>query len=1488
MSGAGTRIVAIGASAGGLEAIGRLLAAVRPGLGCAYVVLQHISPARPSAMAALLAGETSLNVVTLADHAEAVADTVYVVPAGYDADIADGRLRLTPVPAETSPKPSIDRFFVALAAEQRERATGIVLSGTGSDGSAGLRAIAEAGGRAAIQQPGSAAYDGMPASALESVAIAFVGTPEEIACQLPVLLDMDAPGDDADDADDQLTELLGLLSARSDIDVSGYKTGTVRRRIERRQGVVGVASLAEYLALVRDDPGELDALAHDMLVSVTAFFRDPAAFEAVTGAIAGMLDEKEPAEGLRLWVAGCATGEEAYTLAMIVADLTTGPAAREIQIFATDIDERALAVARRGVYPASALGDLPDEVVAKYFHLVEGGHRVDKRLRDMIVFARHNLVCDPPFLRLDVITCRNVLIYFDAALQSKVLAAFHFALGADGILLLGKSETVASAESLFVPVDRVARVYRRAGGVSRLPVPRGGHPSRRVGRRVDVPVDDVLAATAKTLDATVILCDRDGTVQYTVGRVASFLAFPTGAARLAIVDAIAVELRGELLTMLHRFRATAKPQQSRHHSVGDQVVRVLLEPLSDHRDSPIAIVIVPAVPAAREHGRAPDAGHGLTENELTHELASTREHLHALREEMAAGNQEMQALSEELQVANEELQAANEELQASNETLQAANEELVSLNAEYNSKATELTRISDEYAHLYDTLPFAVLVLDGDGKLLRFNRAAARSLSLADRSVGHPISELQLPDAFAGLQLLLDKSVKTGAGEDFTVTWDRRIFRVQVTPATDDRRRVVTFAASIVDMTDITEAQQRLLDSEARLQALLEVTTAVYAIKNVNGTYQYVNQKFLDMFGLTEPPVERTDFDIMPSHLAGELWSADLEALRTGAPQDREYAVNVSGAMRFLASTHRVLLGRNGTPTGYLFEARDVTVQKGAEDILRVSATVFEQAGEAIVITDPDGRIQTCNVAFEVITGFTTAEVTGMRLELFFGVSGDGGESAMWSELRRHGRWRGEIIHRRKNQESYPAWVTISRSNETPGRVEHFVAVFSDISQIKNVQRRTEFLSTHDELTRLPNRALFTELLEEGIERSSSEPGVFAMFFIDIDHFKYVNDMLGHSVGDELLKLAAKRIRSVVRDEDTVARFGGDEFVALVRRPNRQDIETLAADVVNTLSRTYAFDGLDVFSSASVGLAFHPDDGADGEALLNAADAAMYHAKSQGRDRVGLFDPSIGERLRRDARIERGLRRSLREDVFRLMYQPIHRIAGDREIVGLEALLRWEDSELGPVSPAEFIPIAERCGLIVALDRVGRDLLLAQLTRWRGDGYAVPPVSLNVSPWSLREAEFATELLAAMSAAGIEGSGVRLEITESALLQDEGAVSGNLMALGAAGVVLSIDDFGTGYSSLSYLRRLPLAELKIDRSLTAGISRVAEDGAVALAILGLAKNLGLSTVAEGIENEQQRSWLEDHGCEYGQGFGLSHPGEPAVIADLLMRGADPR
>jgi len=376
-------------------------------------------------------------------------------------------------------------------------------------------------------------------------------------------------------------------------------------------------------------------------------------------------------------------------------------------------------------------------------------------------------------------------------------------------------------------------------------------------------------------------------------------------------------------------------------------------------------------------------------------------------------------------------------------------------------------------------------------------------------------------------------------------------------------------------------------------------------------------------------------------------------------------------------------------------------------------------------------------------------------------------------------------------------------------------------------------------------------------------------------------------VGDALLRQVAHRIRRVLGSEHTVGRFGGDEFVAVVRGLDRERTEILAGALVEALADPYEFEGHDIFSSASVGVAFHPDDGADADELLNASDAAMYRAKSDGRDRVAVFHPAIRERLMRDAAIERGLRRSLHSDGFRMDYQPIHHISDSSTITGLEALLRWEDPELGRVGPDEFIPVAERCGLIVGVDRIAQDLVLRQVATWLKDGLRVPRVAINASPWSLREPEFAPRLLAGMEAAGVPGALLEIEVTESALLRNDDVVHNNLTLITHAGLDVVIDDFGVGYSSLSYLRRLPLSGLKIDKSFTAGLSDVAEDQAIALAILGLAKTLSLTTVAEGVETEQQRLWLEHNGCEYGQGFLFAKPVNPTAITRLLPAGRLP-
>lgn len=1472
-------IVGIGASAGGLEATNDFLSHVEPGLGCAYVVLQHMSPDHRSMLVEILGRATKLTVVPAVDGVRVVADFVYVIPAGSNADFADGCIRLSVADPGASPKPSINRFFVSLASEREDGAIGIVLSGTGSDGTGGLKAIVANGGTAFVQLPDSAAFDGMPSSAIDAGFGSFVGTPEEIAAHLRETLGSDSGADRDGDAADELRQLLDLITEHVGCDFTGYKVATLVRRVRRRQDATGKPLLADYIAWASNHPEELEALSHEMLISVTSFFRDSAAFDALNGALEQIISAKKPDAPIRLWVAGCATGEEAYSLAIMLDQLTDIRRHREVVVFATDIDDRALAIARRGIYPESSVNVLPQSIIDKYFQQVDGGYEADKRLRDMILFARHNLVDDPPFLRLDAVSCRNVLIYFDTALQARVLSAFHFGLNSDGVLLIGKSEGISPVESLFAMVNRAARLFMKIPTQGRTTLKTrlrsSAHPRSDRG---SLP-EGLLASVAKAVDALVIRCDLDGNIQYTAGEVEGLLTFPSGGARLTLNDSLASELRGEVLTMLHRFKTTGEPQRSRQRRVGDRIVHVLLESVANVADSSIVIVIV-AQERSRTVGAPPEDGSTAeVQYLLENELLSTQEHLHVLLEEMTTSNEEMQALNEEAQAANEELQAASEEMEAANEELQAANEELVSLNEEYNNKAGELTRLSDEYVHLYNTLPLSVLVLDSDRRLARFNKAAADVLNLTLGALSQPLAALGLPKGLVDLDTLIDQAAQTVTATESTASWKDRTGRVTVTPVPDDRGAAGSFIVTLVDMTEIVTTKQEVTDSENRLQALLQVSSVMYAIKAMDGSYLYANQPFVNTFELSESPTGKTDFDIHSAALAAEMWGADLEALRSQVPVERQHVLDANSGKRTLASRHQAIRGRQGSPTWLIFEGIDVTAQREAEDSLRVTANVFEQATEAIIITDRDGEIQSCNAAFESITGYASDEVVGQRLATFFA-----SDNSDWSkELNQSGRWHGEIVHSRKTGERYSAWVTISKVEDLQGGLNHYVAVFSDISQIKDVQQRTEFLSTHDELTRLPNRALLMELLDDAIVRRTADGRQVALLFIDIDRFKNVNDTLGHAVGDELLRRAADRIRGILGDSESVARFGGDEFVAIAIRRSRDDIDKLAASIREVLSQTYSFDTHDIFTTASVGIAFYERDVLEGQQLLSAADSAMYHAKSAGRNRVSRFHPAIRDRRLHDGGIERALRRSLYEGGFSLVFQPIYRVSKDREMAGLEALLRWTDSVIGTTSPAEFIPIAERCGLIAEIDRTVRDLLLQQVSQWRADGLDVPPVSMNVSPWSLREPGFATQLVAATHEAGIPGGKLRVEITEGALVQNEESVQQNLTILNESHIEISIDDFGTGYSSLAYLHRLPLSQLKVDRSFTAGIGLRDKGDAIVEAILGMAKTLGLATVAEGVETEEQWTWLERHNCDYTQGFLQSRPLEPAQIAAKLPK-----
>lgn len=1489
-------VVGIGASAGGLEAISKLIKRLDPALPLAYVVLQHVSPAHKSMLVDILSRETRLQVKHFEDNQRPEAGIIYVVSANINALIKEGVFYTTAIKPHVGPKPSINDFFISLASDAREGAVGIVLSGTGSDGTAGLRAIMAAGGVTMAQTPVSAKYNGMPKSALDAGVIDYVLDVEEMAPRLAELARIERPHLKANH--EAVPErLLALLKEHQQLDFSGYKKGTLSRRIRRRLIAANVADMQQYLQLVETNPNELAQLGRDILISVTAFVRDKTAFDALYGAVNSLI-QKAGREPVRVWVAGCATGEEAYSIALMIADAKErhGALSRVVQIFATDIDEDALEIARRGHYIGAALEALPTEWVTRYFIETEHTFEVNKELRDMIVFAKHNLVDDPPFLRLNLVSCRNVLIYFDNELQSRVLQRFHFGLKANGVLFLGRSESIAQTESLFTPLDRRERLFRKQGESLEQPVrtsqgPEARPPLRRRDRDMPPLVDTLVAH----MEATIALCDSQGSVLHTAGEVTRFLHVPAGRIHVSISDVIHPAFRGELMAMQHQFQKEREPQLGRRRRFEDRWWRLSVRSLSESNDDGRVLVMFTPEPALTTEPSSDVSLARLEEplalgNEplgqgsksLEDELVATREHLQTLVEELATANEEMQSLNEEAQASNEELQASNEEMEAANEELQATNEELISLNEALNVKTSELTKLNEEYTYLYDALDFPLLVFDTDYSLKRYNAPAARYFNFRPTALGRHVAGLQLPAALNSLEEQLLNVMTSGQLEEDVIEVNGRLLQRVITPGISREGRVELFIVTLMDITDFSHVQAKLRQSQAQLHALMENSTVMVSLKDLNGRYTFANPQFLNTFGLTrEELVGHNAFELFPEAYASSVWACDLESLRYQRMIKAEHVLAIPKAgLRIFSSVHQVLHDEQGHPHLILSEAEDITARKLAEREMQVAAKVYEQAGEAIVVINASGNVQSVNAAFTCITGFTAEQVLGTpALAVLYSEQGNAQDAEpsdtchiVWELVQKNGFWQGEVCNQRHDGTLFSQWLTLNSIEPDSHEEMLYVAVFSDISHIKESQQHAEYLATHDALTGLPNRTLFQDRLQVAIAHARRNDQISALMFLDLDNFKSINDTLGHDVGDELLIQVAGRLRELVREMDTVARLGGDEFTIIVTDTTIEGAEQVAKRIVESLAKPFEVRRHSLFVTSSIGLAFCPDDSDDVAGLTKAADTAMYRAKENGRDRFELFKPELQERLMRDVAIEHALREGMEQGRLTLVYQPKFTSAAPNQLVGAEALLRWNDPTLGAVSPADFIPVAEATGLILELDRHVAKLLINQLAQWLADGVRPPPLAMNVSPRSFQEERFISHLFTCLKQYRVPHELIQVEITESTLVDRSSAALGNIEKLREAGIKLAVDDFGTGYSSLAYLKRLPLAELKIDKSFVDGLGDSDEsDQAIALAILGMAKALNIRTVGEGVETHAQLSWLNANGCDYVQGYLLSRP-----------------
>ena len=575
--------------------------------------------------------------------------------------------------------------------------------------------------------------------------------------------------------------------------------------------------------------------------------------------------------------------------------------------------------------------------------------------------------------------------------------------------------------------------------------------------------------------------------------------------------------------------------------------------------------------------------------------------------------------------------------------------------------------------------------------------------------------------------------------------------------------------------------------------------------------------------------------------------------------------------------THRVAVVE-GTHFGVLL-GRDASARIAAESKLRLAARVISRSGEGIIISDAKGLIVEVNKAFETITGYSRADALGRNPNfLSSGRQDKEFYRRMWQTLHAEGFWQGEIWNRRKNNEIFPEWLSLSAIRDDGGEITHYVATFSDVTEAKANEARIQHMAHHDFLTGLPNRFLLTDRFKQVAAAAERNDTRYALLFIDLDRFKNVNDTLGHSIGDQLLRDVASRLGSIVRGTDTLSRQGGDEFLVLLGEVETPEAAAIVArKLMQVLGEPFLLDGHPITVTPSIGIAVSPEDGTDLDSLLKHADLAMYDAKQQGRNNYQFFRREMNARSLELLLMESDLRQALRKSEFELHYQPQISVSSGQP-QGLEALLRWRHPERGLVSPADFIPMAEETGLILPIGQWVLNTACQQLANWRTNGWPELRVAVNLSAAQFRQQDLLTQVETALAAANLPADALELEVTESILMIDAEGTAKMLNALNAMGVTLAIDDFGTGYSSLAYLKRFSVSTLKVDRSFVNGIGIDGEDAAICSAIIGLARSLRLDVVAEGVETQAQYDWLAKAGCHIIQGY---FTGRPAPAATCL-------
>ncbi len=1075
-------IVGLGSSAGGLDALKRFFNSMPSDSGMAFVLVQHLDPTHPSLIAELLGRCTAMSVVQVDADTPVEADHVYCMPPGRYLSISGRTLRLTG-PVETgSVRMPIDFFLRSLGADVQERGIGIVLSGTGTDGTLGLRAIKAAGGLAIAQDPVTAEHDGMPRSAIADGAIDHVLSPEQMPDVLAEFLRHPyARGPSGlpaaeDIGRDRLDDVLGVLLDRTDLDFRSYKRSTLERRIGRRMGLKHIERTVDYVRLLTRDPAEAAALRDDLLISVTSFFRDPEAWRVLQEQVLRpMIARTDVHAALRVWVPGCATGEEAYSIAMLLIEEREAAAKScPIQIFASDVDAGALEVGRAGLYPGSIVADVPAHRRRRFFIDERHGARVGKGLRESVVFARQNLLADPPFSKLDLVTCRNLLMYLEPEAQRRILSLLHFALVEGGHLLLGTAETIGQQEDLFAVVSKHWRIYRRIGpprydkvrfpvmdefAVGRRIDPSPGHPG--VGRLGALAQQALLE---RFVPASVLI-NRRYEIVYFAGPTEDYLVQPTGVPTQDLMsrlrEGLPTKLRGAIRRAIREGERPVVIAVRVRRGDAWQRVKVTVEPLAGIGEMEglllISFVDGPrAAPPALHSANAAGEHDEPVTRALEDELKATREELQGSVGDLESSNEELKVVNEEVMSVNEELRSSNEELETSKEELQSLNEELSTVNTQLEDKVNELEQANNDLDNLLTSTNIATIFLDTSFHVRRFTPAAARLFHMTPADVGRQLGDVvgrgidpDLPQDSEAVLARLGSISKEVQGAD------GRSYVRQVLPyrTRDDRIEGV-----VITFSDV--AAEALQEARLYAEAIVNTVREPLLVLDSELCVLSANRSFYHTFRLSpEETVNRALYELNDRELDVPRLRALLGVILPdrGGLTDFELEHDFARIGRRIMLLNARILARGGDrPDLILLAMEDITERKRAEHALRESEAMtragIEAAVDGVVATDERGTVLSFNPAAELIFGYSGGEVIGQNVGMLVPPSYldeyQRSVAAFLETPDRHVIGIAQEVHgRHKNGTTFPMDLNLSEFDDGSGR--RFVATIRDITERK-------------------------------------------------------------------------------------------------------------------------------------------------------------------------------------------------------------------------------------------------------------------------------------------------------------------------------------------------------------------------------------------------------------------------------------------------------